>query len=42
MKNNVKFENSTSSGGQTHVFTSFPETHIDDDNDSNVSITFEN
>lgn len=38
MKNSSAFENTPNSGGgggQTHVFTSFPDTHLDDEADPN-------
>ena len=36
MKNSAAFE-STNAGGQVHVFTSFPESHVDDDSENNVT-----
>lgn len=39
MKNSAAFETSPNSGGgQVHVFTSFPEAHVDDDSENNVNL----
>jgi hypothetical protein len=39
MKNSSAFETSPNSGGgQVHVFTSFPEAHVDDDSENNVNL----